>query len=176
MTALVRPAAHYRSSFLEAVREAQTLDSGLESTKLLEVAKLEADFEGYVNERTRLEHREYVQPGFVPQSDFWLVEGDEYIGLLKLRHELNESLFLIGGHIGYEIRPTKRGQGHATRMLALGLLEARRIGLTGVLLTCDDDNVASYRVMEANGAVLRDVLNIEGREKLVRRYWIDLAN
>jgi predicted acetyltransferase len=174
MPALVRPATHYRSSFLEAVREAQEADSGLESTKLLEVAKLEADFEAYVQTRLRAEQPGHVKPGFVPQSDYWLVEGDAYIGLLKLRHHLNESLHLIGGHIGYEIRPSRRLEGHATRMLALGLLEARRLGLDRVLLTCDDDNVASYRVMEANGAKLENVIEVQGREKAVRRYWIEL--
>jgi predicted acetyltransferase len=175
MPRLVRPAAHYRSSFLAAVREAQELDSGLESTKLLEVAKLEADFEAYVQERLRMAQREHVKLGFVPQSEFWLVDGDEYLGLLKLRHELIESLYVIGGHIGYEIRPSRRGEGHATRMLALGLLEAKRLGFERVLLTCDDDNVASYRVMEANSAKLQDIIEVTGREKPVRRYWIELT-
>lgn len=59
----------------------------------------------------------------------------------------------MSGHIGYGVVPARRGQGIATRALALLLGEARSIGLGRVELTADLGNLASHRVIEANGGV-----------------------
>lgn len=58
------------------------------------------------------------------------------------------------GHIGYAVVPWKQRQGHATRALALMLVQARTEGLTRVEITTDPDNLASQKVIEANGGVL----------------------
>lgn len=58
------------------------------------------------------------------------------------------------GHIGYAVPAWQRGRGHATRGLRLMLDVARSFGLPYVELTTDPDNLASQRVMAANGAVL----------------------
>ena len=58
------------------------------------------------------------------------------------------------GHIGYAVASWKQGRGYATRALALILPEARAVGLPYVDLTTDPANVASQRVIEANGGVL----------------------
>ncbi len=63
----------------------------------------------------------------------------------------------IGGHIGHDIRPSARRRGHATAMLAAALPVARSLGINPALLTCDENNIASRRVIEANGGVLEDV-------------------
>jgi predicted acetyltransferase len=175
MLELVRPNTALKASFLEAIREAQSSGSGLASTLAVSVDMLEAKFEAYVAERLRMDDPAFVPSDKVLQTDFWLVDDGRYMGLLKLRHALNDALRMVGGHIGYEVRPLARGQGYATRMLALGLLEARKLGLARVMLTCDDDNVASYRVMESNGARLEAVIQIPGREEPTRHYWIELS-
>jgi predicted acetyltransferase len=72
----------------------------------------------------------------------------------------------MGGHIGYDIRPSARRRGHATAMLAAALPVARSLGIGPALLTCDEDNTASRRVIEANGGVVED----KRGGKL--RYWI----
>ena len=100
---------------------------------------------------------------------FWITEGDpgeEVVGFLALRHTLTAWLLEEGGHIGYSVRPSRRGQGHATRALALAVGRAAELGLGRVLLTCDADNVASARTIESNGGVYEDTRN--GK----RRYWI----
>jgi predicted acetyltransferase len=74
----------------------------------------------------------------------------------------------VGGHIGYHVVAPWRRQGHATRMLAAGLHECRRLGLRKVLVTCDADNEWSRRVILANGGV--DDGRINGED----RFWIDL--
>lgn len=58
--------------------------------------------------------------------------------------------------------------------LLMVLPKARKLGIDRVLVTCDDDNVASARTMEANGGVLENKLYVESEKQTVRRYWIDL--
>lgn len=113
--------------------------------------------------------------GRVHGSAFWITEGTEMVGFIQLRHELNELLEAIGGHIGYSIRPSARRRGHATRALGLVLEEARALGLDRVLVTCDDANLASARTIESQGGELQDV--VDGSEYgygMMRRYWIKL--
>lgn len=58
------------------------------------------------------------------------------------------------GHIGYAVVPWKQGKGYAKAALGLLLKEAKSIGLPFVEITTDPDNVASQRVIEANGGEL----------------------
>lgn len=102
----------------------------------------------------------------VPSTIFWYVAGEHYLGTLVIRHELTSELHVDGGHIGYHVVAPWRRQGHATRMLANGLAEARTIGLQKVLLTCDPDNEPSRRVIVSNGGVQDETL---GKEL---RFWI----
>ena len=104
----------------------------------------------------------------VPTTILWYVSGQHYIGDLVIRHELTPSLAEAGGNIGYSIAPQWRRQGHATRMLAAGLDECRRIGLHQVLLTCRSDNEPSRRVILANGGVP------DGQASGEDRFWITL--
>lgn len=77
-----------------------------------------------------------------------------------------------GGHIGYGVRFSRWNQGFGTQMLALALEEANKLGLSKVLITCDDDNIGSARVMEKNGFLLSDKVEntVDGRSILTRRY------
>ena len=58
-------------------------------------------------------------------------------------------------------------------MLALALEKAKERGISPVLITCNDDNLASARVMEKNGFTLEDkvIVFIDGEPVLTRRYW-----
>jgi predicted acetyltransferase len=99
-------------------------------------------------------------------TNLWWVDGEEYVGRMSIRHELNDWLRELGGHIGYDVRRSRRGEGHATAMLAAALPIAHDLGVDPALLTCDDDNVASRIVIERNGGVLED----QRKRKL--RYWV----
>lgn len=107
--------------------------------------------------------------GFVPTTTLWWTEGDDYLGRIAIRHRLNEFLLGVGGHIGYDVRPSRRREGHATSMLRAALPHARALGIDSALVTCDSDNVASIRVIEAAGGVFEDQRGIK------RRYWVDTA-
>jgi predicted acetyltransferase len=111
----------------------------------------------------------------VPQSYYWYVKDGRIVGRIRLRHRLNDRLEQKGGHIGYDVRPSEWGKGHATRMLLQVLDIARVEGFQRVLLTCDEENVASARVIEKCGGVLQDTIVSPKSGKPHRRYWIDLA-
>jgi predicted acetyltransferase len=103
--------------------------------------------------------------GQVPATNLWWTEGNEYLGRLSIRHWLTSRLLTIGGHIGYDVRPTARRRGHATAMLAAALPMAHELGIDPALVMCDVANIGSRKVIEANGGVFRD----ERAGKL--RYW-----
>lgn len=106
----------------------------------------------------------------VPSTIFWYVSGEYYLGPLVIRHELTHELADAGGHLGYHVVAPWRRQGHATRMLAAGLGECRRLGIDEILVTCDADNEPSRRVIRSNGGVP------DGRRQGEDRFWIKTAS
>jgi len=80
----------------------------------------------------------------------------------------------IGGHIGFNIRPSERRRGYGTAILALTLEKAKELRLKRVLVTCDDNNVASAKIIEKNGGILEDKYWNDELEQPKRRYWIEL--
>ena len=113
--------------------------------------------------------------GRVSQSTFWLVRNDQRIlGCSRLRHTLNAFLEELGGHIGYDIRPSERRRGYGTQILRMTLDKARDLGLKRVLVTADSPNVASWRIIENNGGILHGEKLSQHTGKLLRKYWIEL--
>jgi predicted acetyltransferase len=104
--------------------------------------------------------------GYVPSTTLWWVDGDAYLGRIAIRHQLTEHLLDYGGHIGYDIRPSARRRGHATAMLARTLPVAAALGIDPVLITCDEDNIGSRKVIESNGGRFEDQRGIK------LRYWV----
>ncbi|MBP5408005.1 MAG: GNAT family N-acetyltransferase [Bacilli bacterium] len=113
--------------------------------------------------------------GYVPAYHFILVDEDKFIGEIHIRTYLTEKLLQYAGHIGYGINPKYWNQGYGKAMLRMALEQYKDlIEDDNILITCDDDNIASSRIIEANGGVLENkVVNIvEGKEVFTRRYWI----
>jgi predicted acetyltransferase len=104
--------------------------------------------------------------GFVPMTSLWWAEGDHMLGRLAIRHRLTPALEEAGGHIGYVVRTSARRQGHATAMLAAALPVVASLGISRALLTCDDTNTASQRVIEVNGGRFIDTVGQK------RRFWV----
>jgi predicted acetyltransferase len=133
-----------------------------------------ADVAAYIKQCADYEAGRGLPDGWVQQSTFWLVRnGERILGCSRLRHTLTAVLEREGGHIGYDIRPGEREQGYGTLLLRLTLDKARELGLTRVLVTADDANVASWKVIERNGGK-RDDGVYAGRGGPLRRYWIAL--
>ncbi|GGK82704.1 GNAT family N-acetyltransferase [Ornithinimicrobium pekingense] len=113
--------------------------------------------------------------GRVP-ADFLVAEVDGVVvGRVSVRHRLNAFLLAEGGHVGYAVGRAHRRRGHATEMLRQSVVRLAALGVDRVLVTCDDDNVASARTIEANGGVLEDVVPVGPGRPAKRRYWIATA-
>ena len=179
MPQLVEPCVQVHASFLAAMSEFRAeRRGGPDDDSMIgsELRAFGADWEapeafaGYV-EHLRAQALEETArpPGWVPCTTLWYVEASTYLGRLAIRHRLTPQLLEVGGHIGYDVRPTARRRGHATAMLRAALPVARGLGIDRALVTCDTDNVGSRRVIEANGGVLED----ERHGKL--RFWVPTA-
>lgn len=133
------------------------------------------DFDAYLDQLYNMEHGIDLPDWMVPQADFWLVrDSSDMLGRVTLRDRLTPNLELVGGHIGYMIRPTERRKGYGTKILELALPKAREMGLDRVLITCKATNTASAKIIEKNGGVrTSDSINPD-TDGLHYRYWIDL--
>ncbi len=165
MPRLVTPATDYQASYLAAIveyhEERRHLELGLSTLRD------PATFARYVAALRAEEHLKATDhSGRVPQTNLWWVEDDEFIGRIAIRHRLNAGLRSVGGHIGYEIRPTRRHHGHATAMLATALPLAASMGIDPALITCDVANTISRRVIEANGG------RYAGRDADELHFWV----
>ena len=102
--------------------------------------------------------KEKVKEGRV-QSTLYLgirKSDGRMIGTIQIRHELNEYLLNIGGHIGDGVRPSERRKGYATEMIRLALEKCKEIGLDKVLITCNKDNIGSRKSIQNNGGILEN--------------------
>ena len=172
---LVRPDVQYRESFLTGLSEMTSASERSAWIYLGDDSKFNPskDFDLYV--ATLLAHENDPPAGFVCDSTYWALAGSEVVGRIALRHELNEFLGRIGGHIGYIVRPTARGQGVATAMLAEVLKMPRAKSMGRLLLTCDATNVASRKTIESNGGEFESEIDMgAGRSKKLR-FWITIA-
>ena len=133
-------------------------------------------FADYLERLERHARGESLPPHHVPSTFLFAFDASRIVGRVAIRHELNDFLLRVGGHIGYVVVPEFRRRGYATAILRLSLEIAHlRVGIARVLVTCDDDNVGSIRTIEKNGGVLENVLTGPDLEKPKRRYWIDVS-
>lgn len=144
-----------------------------------DLARLESDFDQWLADEFDLSRRIIRDDGSeverVPYSEFWLARGAYFIGRVTVRHRLNEHLEKFGGHIGYAIRPAERKKGYGKMLLQQILPVAKALGLSRALLTVNDHNEGSIKIIEAAGGVLQDTVPRPDKPGLMhRRYWIDL--
>ena len=133
-----------------------------------------SSIEDWLEELKKRSCEDTVPKGLVPSSTYLGVrEKDNYIvGMIDIRHYLNEYLTQVGGHIGYGVRKTERNKGYAKQMLKLALEKCKELKIKKVLITCDEDNIASEKVILSANAKLEDIRNVDGENK--KRFWIDL--
>lgn len=127
-----------------------------------------SDFKDYLVKSVNMSKGIGLEPAWVPQTKFWLIINGRPVGIGKLRHYLNENLRKRGGHIGYCIHPSERNKGLGIVLLSEMLKKARELSIPRALVTCDEINVASRRVIESNGGKLDRISNEECY------YWIKL--
>ena len=187
MCFLTTPSECYRESFLQGAAEFSA-EGRLDSTYAVflgySLRTLERQFSAFAHDLATLGQSgsRYVD------RVLWLIDQGEYIGQISIRPELCTSyLITYGGHIGYSIRPSRRRLGYGKKILTLSLEASRDMGLHRILVTCDSDNIASRKIIEANGGRFEKAMKMDARafraqgreqhpgvEKL--RYWIDLQD
>ena len=119
-----------------------------------------------------------VPEGLVPATQLIFVrESDaKIVGMLQIRHCLNDYLEKYGGHIGYSVAPDERCRGYASQMLRESLQKCRELGIRKVLVTCSDDNEASRRTILKNGGIYESTEFEPDEGMNLQRYWIDLSD
>ena len=168
---LVKPDLSYADEIIkykeESLKESPLINgsAGLDRFSSIEV---------WLEELKKRSCEDTVPKGLVPSSTYLAVrEKDNYIvGMIDIRHYLNEYLTQVGGNIGYGVRKTERNKGYAKQMLKLALEKCKELKIKKVLITCDEDNIASEKVILSANAKLEDIRNVDGENK--KRFWIDL--
>ncbi|MFA5796701.1 MAG: GNAT family N-acetyltransferase [Candidatus Woesearchaeota archaeon] len=174
MISLQLPDVKYKVTYLDAIREFQLAGSDNETTAHYlthSIEDLALNFQAFVDSLLDKHRGINLEEGRTPSTQYWIIdELGKYCGRISLRHPLTAKLLLNGGNIGYDITPSQRKKHYASEALTLCLSEAKKQGLTEVLLTCDDDNTPSIKIIELHGGILKDKLIGEG--VLKRRYII----
>ena len=166
---LIRPNEKYLASYRDACKEDDLYSPYTE--------RIFGNPETIIQESKDYENGINMKPGYVKATTFWLIANDQFVGEINIRHELTEHLLNYGGHIGYEIRYSMRNKGYGTKMLMMVLPFCKEIlKLKKVLITCDDDNVGSAKVIENNGGIFENIVINEIDQGIVKtkRYWINL--
>lgn len=172
---LTRPNIAFESSFLAGLNEFASENEKLDWIYLGRDSTVDIPLKDFAAFVSALREREHTPaPDFVTTVCFWVIHQEEVVGRIGFRHELNDAIREVGGHIGYIVRPTYRRRTVATKMLAqvLQTPEAKRVGR--LLLTCDVDNIASEKVIVRNGGVFESVVDDSPRTPK-KRYWIDVT-
>ena len=102
MSKLIRPSFKYKASFAKGIKEyAISGDFKKEEARIM-LEKIKNPKEFIRNKNPK------KFKGYVPLDHYWLIDKNEYIGGVNIRHKLNKDLKQYGGHIGSMIRPSKR--------------------------------------------------------------------
>ena len=159
---LVWPAAQYLPGYIHALQQGWSPDNLRPQAAGEELARIAEDPVRFLAEQVDREAKgpPIILPegGTVPRLPgyrLWMWDG-EFCGTIGFRWQpgTTELPPYCLGHIGYSVVPWKRRRGYATRALQLLLPHARTEGLAHVELTTDAENIASRRVIEANGGEL----------------------
>ena len=162
MIRLVRPALEHKEKAL-AYRQ-EHFDHGeniINGSELLDKTEC---YEEWLQSIKNNENTETVSSDWVVTDTFFAVdEQDEIVGIIDLRHTLNEFLKDFGNS-GYSVRPSQRKKGYATQMLKLILEVAREAGLTELHLSVEKDNIPSIKTIIKNGGVYERSFEFEGEQ------------
>jgi predicted acetyltransferase len=167
---LLKPSIEYKQQVLEYKNEFIENGDDLAGTSYLRNFDEYEEWMKFVfdNENESTKHTEVTANVFLAIRE----EDNKLIGMINIRHTLNEYLYNYGGHIGYSVKKSERGKGYAREMLKIALMKCSKLKIKKVLLTCDANNIASAKVIKSCGGILENEVTNDG--KLIQRYWIEL--
>ncbi|RZI48829.1 GNAT family N-acetyltransferase [Lactococcus kimchii] len=114
-------------------------------------------------------------PDYSTATKYFAFINGKIAGVISCRWQIEKGILLEwGGHIGYGVAPSFRGHHLAEQMVKFALPEYKKRGILRVMISADEDNIASRKTIERNGGVLENIVSID--DSKVCRYWIDLEN
>lgn len=172
MIKLVKPSIEYKESYLKSLLEFQKEGRNLD----LNYDNLSKNFTLFIQSLLDQEKGINLPKGYVPATVLWLVNDktNAYLGRVSIRHRLTKKLKIKGGHIGYEINPLYRKKGYGKKQMQLALPIAKKLGIQKALITCDETNIASKKIIESCGGVFENQIKKDQFQPDILRYWIKL--
>ena len=166
---LVRPDIIHTAMVVDYLKEhADNFEFEIHGGALIE----KMDYEAWLKQLLNNSNSLTVNKEWVVSSTFFAIREDDnkLVGIIDIRHELNNFLRMYGGHIGCGIRPSERRKGYATQMMKMALDYCRKIGLDKVMVACYKDNEASRNMIIRCGGVLEKefLLSEIGEEEIAR--------
>ncbi len=170
---LIKPSEKYAAQIFEYRLE--FLESGDSMDGCGPLRRFEDPLE-YIKACREYELPETVPVGLVAATQFMLVRkgDDRVVGMIQVRHYLNDYLREFAGHIGYSVRPSERRRGYAKKMLSSVLPFCREIGIEKVLVTCIEGNIGSEKTILACGGVYESTVCDAERNRSLKRFWIEV--
>ena len=123
------------------------------------------------------EQEETLPPGYAIGFVYAYICNDEVVGLINFRPTANNNPYLskYGGHIGYNVKPSKRRQGIGNRMLKDFLVICKNdYQLDRVMISCLENNEASRKIILNNGGKFENKVFYPPKGQMIERYWIEL--
>lgn len=159
---LVRPGMEHVASYIAARERGFSFDAQSDPESVAaHTAEIKADPMAYIEgvEDLNPVGRNIVLPDGseverLPQYTRWMWDG-EFAGVITFRFQRGTVALppTCLGHIGYAVVEWKRHRGYATQALHDILELPRREGLPHIEITTDVENVASQKVILANGGI-----------------------
>lgn len=168
---LILPTAEYKTQIERFKQDMLSAGSSMDGC-----GDLKNDgFETWLKKCDDWRREENLPEGYVPATQFICVRksDDKVVGMIQIRHRLNDRILNYFGHVGDSVAVDERNKGYGKKLLALGLKECKKLGISRVLVTCKDTNVAPRKCIVANGGRYEDTRTMEEGINL-ERYWIDI--
>jgi predicted acetyltransferase len=167
---LIEPCCEYKKKFMDMLSEFQNYGGPIPFVMHFNKTVFDEILQAMSNNSIGID----VEKDMEPSTTWWLINKDnDLLGIVNIRHRLNDYLTYYGGHIGYGIRPSERNKGYATQLLSLALKKCVALGLKRVLIICHKENIASEKVILKNGGVYEDERIY--KEICIHRYWIHVS-
>ncbi|MBP3708038.1 MAG: GNAT family N-acetyltransferase [Clostridia bacterium] len=175
---LERPNINHKEQAIKFIEEVEKFEPN-ERVRYSGFSSLQDYKENYENWLKKIEiytKAETLPEGRVMADVFFSVRksDNKIVGIINIRHALNDYLYNYGGHIGYCIIPSERRNGYAYKQLLLGLEYCKSININRVLITCLDYNIGSSKTIEKAGGVLENIVENKEANEVFKRYWISL--